>query len=124
MITPEKFREDCQTTLPDLNGSVTLKGLSGPVEVQRDSLGIPHIQARSQRDAYLAQGFVTAQDRLWQMEYDRRRGSGRWAEVVGPIGVAEDKLMRKFRLEASARADYLASAASDPADAGCLRRRG
>ena len=112
MITPEKFREDCQTTLPDLNGSVTLKGLSGPVEVQRDSLGIPHIQARSQRDAYLAQGFVTAQDRLWQMEYDRRRGSGRWAEVVGPIGVAEDKLMRKFRLEASARADYLASAAS------------
>ena len=112
MINPENFREDCRATLPELNGSVTLKGLSGPVEVYRDGLGIPHAQARSQRDAYLAQGYVTAQDRLWQMEYDRRRGSGRWAEVVGSSGVAEDKLMRKFRLEASARADYLASAAS------------
>lgn len=104
--------EDFRAALPELNGSVTLKGLSGPVKVQRDNLGIPHIQAGSQKDAYLAQGFVTAQDRLWQMEYDRRRGNGRWAEVVGPHGVVEDKLMRKFRLEASARADYLASAAS------------
>ena len=104
--------EDCRASLPELNGSVTLKGLSGPVKVHRDRLGIPHVQARSQRDAYLAQGFVTAQDRLWQMEYDRLRGSGRWAEVAGPSAVAEDKLMRKFRLEASARADYLASAAA------------
>ena len=104
--------EDCRAALPERNGSVTLQGLSGPVQVYRDTLGIPHIQARSQRDAFLAQGFVTAQDRLWQMEYDRLRGSGRWAEVVGPSGVAGDKLMRKFRLEASARADYLASTAS------------
>ena len=104
--------KDCQTALPDLKGSVTLPGLAGPVRVYRDSLGIPHVQAPSQRDAYLAQGFVTAQDRLWQMEYDRRRGSGRWAEVVGPHALAEDKLMRKFRLEASARADYLASNSS------------
>ena len=104
--------EDFRAALPELNGSVSLEGLSGPVEVHRDRLGIPHVQARSQNDAFLAQGFVTAQDRLWQMEYDRRRGSGRWAEVVGPSAVAEDKLMRKFRLEASARADYLASDAS------------
>ncbi len=108
MISPEDLREDCRAALPELNGSVTLKGLSGPVTVFRDSLGIPHIQARSQRDAFLAQGFVTAQDRLWQMEYDRLRGCGRWAEVAGPSAVTGDKLMRRFRLEASARADYLA----------------
>ncbi len=112
MFSLEDFREDLRAALPELNGSVTLKGLSGRVEVHRDSLGIPHVRAPSQRDAYLAQGFVTAQDRLWQMEYDRLRGCGRWAEVAGPNAVAGDKLMRKFRLEASARADYLASAAS------------
>ena len=112
MFSLEDFREDLRAVLPELNGSVTLKGLSGRVEVHRDSLGIPHVRAPSQRDAYLAQGFVTAQDRLWQMEYDRLRGCGRWAEVAGPNAVAGDKLMRKFRLEASARADYLASAAS------------
>ena len=113
MVTLEDFQlKDLRAALPQLNGSVTLKGLIGPVTVHRDSLGIPHVQAGSQRDAFLAQGFVTAQDRLWQMEYDRRRGSGRWAEVVGPSAVEGDKLMRKFRLEASARADYLASNAS------------
>ena len=100
---------DCRAALPDRNGSMSLKGLCGPVRVHRDHLGIPHLRASNQRDAWLAQGFVTAQDRLWQMEYDRRRGSGRWAEVVGPQAVGEDKLMRRFRLEASARADYLAS---------------
>ncbi len=113
MVTLEDCQpKDLRAALPELNGSVTLKGLIGPVTVHRDSLGIPHVQAASQRDAFLAQGFVTAQDRLWQMEYDRRRGSGRWAEVVGPSAVEGDILMRKFRLEASARADYLASTAS------------
>ena len=104
--------KDCRAALPELDGTVTLKELSSPVTVHGDSLGIPHVRARSQRDAFLAQGFVTGQDRLWQMEYDRLRGSGRWAEVAGPSAVAGDKLMRKFRLEASDRADYLACAPS------------
>jgi penicillin amidase len=64
------------------------------------------MKAESELDAFFAQGFVTAQDRLWHMEYDRRRGSGRWAEAVGESGVAQDKMMRRFRLEASAKADY------------------
>jgi len=80
--------------------------LQGTVKVFRDRYGIPHMKAESELDAFFAQGFVTAQDRLWHMEYDRRRGSGRWAEAVGESAVAQDKMMRRFRLEASAKADY------------------
>jgi penicillin amidase len=98
--------EDLKAALPQLDGEIALRGLKAPVEVYRDQHGIPHIRASSQWDAFLAQGFVTAQDRLWQMEYDRRRGAGRWAEVVGKSALEQDIMMRRFRLEASARADY------------------
>lgn len=101
-------KRDLERALPNVSGNVRVVGLDAPVEVYRDGLGIPHIRTNSERDAFFAQGFVTAQDRLWQMEYDRRRGSGRWAEVVGPTGVEQDKLMKRFRLEHSAKADYQA----------------
>ena len=94
--------------IPQLSGTLRLKGLNGRVEVYRDGLGIPHVRAESERDAFFAQGFVTAQDRLWHMEYDRLRGSGRWAEAVGDGALEQDKLMRRFRLTASAKADYAA----------------
>jgi penicillin amidase len=98
--------EDLQGALPKLTGKLDVRGLTEPVEVFRDEYGIPHIRAANRRDAFFAQGFVTAQDRLWHMEYDRRRGMGRWAEVVGPAAVEQDLAMRRLRLEASARADY------------------
>ena len=98
--------QDLANSLPRTNGKVSLKGLAAAAQVYRDAYGIPHVRATSETDAFFAQGFVTAQDRLWQMEYDRRRGSGRWAEVVGQSGLDQDLLMRRFRLEASARADY------------------
>lgn len=101
-------REDLTQALPKTDGAVSLKGLGASAEVYRDRWGIPHLRADSEPDAFFAQGFVTAQDRLWQMEYDRRRGGGRWAEVVGPEALEQDLLMRRFRLEASARADYQA----------------
>ncbi len=94
--------------VPSLEGRVSLAGLERPVEVVRDSLGIPHIRAESLHDAFFAQGFAHAQDRLWQMEYDRRRAAGRWAEYAGPSGVDQDVLMRRLGLVASARADYAA----------------
>lgn len=100
--------EDLKRALPRLDETVRLGGLKSQVNVYRDGLGIPHIQASGEMDAFYAQGFVTTQDRLWQMEYDRRRGAGRWAEAVGLTALAQDKLMRRFRLEASARADYQA----------------
>jgi len=72
-----------RTSLPQLRGELTLAGLSAPVEVLRDRHAIPHIYAQSAEDAYFALGFVHAQDRLWQMEFQRRVAAGRLAEVVG-----------------------------------------
>ncbi|MDP7588765.1 MAG: penicillin acylase family protein [Dehalococcoidia bacterium] len=106
MISEMITGQDLKSAIPNLTGTVHLAGLYGAVKVFRDQYGIPHIKAESEMDAFFAQGFVTAQDRLWHMEYDRRRGSGRWAEAVGEQGVAQDKMMRRFRLEASAKADY------------------
>ena len=112
MLTPAAAPQALNRAVPQANGKLSLPGLAAAVEVYRDPWGIPHIRAASTADAFFVQGFVTAQDRLWQMEYDRRRGSGRWAEVVGPAGVEQDLLMRRFRLEAAARADYQASSAA------------
>ena len=106
MISEKINRQDLKSAIPSLTGSVQLRGLQGTVKVFRDRYGIPHMKAESELDAFFAQGFVTAQDRLWHMEYDRRRGSGRWAEAVGESAVAQDKMMRRFRWEASAKADY------------------
>ena len=94
--------------IPRLSGTLRLDGLKGTVDVYRDELGIPHSRAENEHDAFFAQGFVTAQDRLWHMEYDRLRGTGRWAEAVGDGALEQDKLMRRFRLVASAKADCAA----------------
>jgi len=88
--------------------SVRVPGLDARAQVWRDPQGIPHARAESSHDAFVAQGFVHAQDRLFQMDYDRRRAYGRWAELAGAGAVAQDVQMRRFRLAASARADYAA----------------
>jgi penicillin G amidase len=82
-----------------------LRGLDGPVEVLRDRAGVPHCWAVSEHDAFFAQGFVHAADRIWQMDYDRRRGLGRAAEVVGPAGATGDALSRRLDLAGGARRD-------------------
>jgi len=105
---PGITREDLKGALPDVRGRLRIPGLRAQVEIWRDAEGIPHVRAASVHDAFLAQGFVQAQDRLWHMEYDRRRAYGRWAEYAGPSALAQDIQMRRFRLEASARADYAA----------------
>lgn len=90
----------------DQMSRLTLPGLSAPVALYRDPYGIPHIRAESMADAFFAQGFAHAQDRLWQMEADRMKAQGRWAELVGAGGVEQDKLFRRFRLAKSAVRDY------------------
>ena len=99
---------ELKAAVPNLSGTLRLDGLKGPAKVYRDELGIPYVRAENEHDAFFAQGFVTAQDRLWHMEYDRLRGSGRWAEAVGDGALEQDKLMRRFRLAASAKVDYAA----------------
>jgi penicillin amidase len=100
---------DLQAALPDVTSTLRLPGLQQPVDIYRDQWGIPHLRAENEHDMFFAQGFVTAQDRLWHMDYDRQRALGRWAEWVGPMGVAEDRLMRTFRLERAAKADLAVS---------------
>ena len=76
--------------------SLSVAGLAAPVEVRRDRWGVPHIYAKSQRDLFFAQGFVAAQDRLFQMEMWRRQGEGRLAEVLGQAAVSRDRFARLF----------------------------
>jgi penicillin G amidase len=92
-----------------------IAGLDGPVEIIRDGLGVPHCRAVSEHDAFFAQGFVHAADRLWQLAYDRRRGLGRSAEYVGRAGVVGDSLYRRLDLASGARRDLgaLSAAARD-----------
>src|SRR3954451_7097214 len=79
-----------------------LPGLSAPVEVWRDSLGVPHVWARDEADLFRAVGYVHAQDRLWQMELFRRVADGRMAEVLGPRLVDTDRFLRTLGMGRSA----------------------
>jgi penicillin G amidase len=80
--------------LARLDGTVAVPGLAAPVVVRRDRFGVPHIYAQSQGDLFLAQGYVVAQDRLFQMEMSRRAGEGRLAEILGPKAVERDRFAR------------------------------
>jgi penicillin amidase len=79
---------------PQLKGETFIPGLAGRVEVIRDQFGIPHIYAGSEQDLLMAQGYVHAQDRLWQMETFRRVASGTLSEVGGREMVGLDHWMR------------------------------
>ena len=73
--------------LPKIKGKLHLQGLHAPVEVITDRYGVPHIYARNEADLFFAQGYVHAQERLWQMEFNRRLGSGRVAELFANVAV-------------------------------------
>ena len=90
--------------MPKTSGQLQLP-ISGPAVVRRDARGIPHIGAANWQDAMFLQGYVTAQDRLWQMDGLRRYGSGTLAEISGPGAVPLDELSRKQRMRAVAEAD-------------------
>jgi penicillin amidase len=80
--------------LAQTSGVIRLSGLHRDVEIVRDRWGIPHIYAADPHDLFFAQGFVHAQDRLFQMEFWRRLGTGRLAEVLGPPAVKVDRWLR------------------------------
>jgi penicillin amidase len=77
-----------------VDGELAIGGLSAPATVRRDKLGVPYIHAASLDDGLVAQGFVTAQDRLFQMELFRSLGQGRLAELIGEKGLKSDRLVR------------------------------
>jgi penicillin amidase len=89
-----------------ISGALQLEGLKAQVEVVRDKWGVPHIYAANMEDLLFAQGFVQAQDRFWQMEFQRRLADGRLAEVLGEPALPADKVMRRFDLRRAAQRDY------------------
>ena len=91
-------------SLPKVEGEVPAPGLKAAVEVLRDAYGIPHIFASNEADAAYALGYVHAQDRLWQMEMNRRIGSGRLAEILGPAGLEADRFLRTIGVRRAAQA--------------------
>ncbi|MEK6613154.1 MAG: penicillin acylase family protein [Gemmatimonadota bacterium] len=103
---PSALLDSARARLAVLDGTVRIAGLDSAVEVRRDTWGIPHIYARTQHDLFLAQGFVAAQDRLWQMEMWRRAGEGRLAEVLGPTFVEKDRIARALRYRGDWNAEY------------------
>ncbi|MEO8541056.1 MAG: penicillin acylase family protein [bacterium] len=86
-------------------------GLNATLAIRRDAFGIAHIEAATEHDAWFGQGFASAQDRLWQMEYDRRRAVGRWAEAAGPTGLAADRMAKRLGIEGAAKHDLQMMAA-------------
>jgi len=97
--------KDLQAALPDLESTQYCEGLEKTVTIHRDPWGIPHIRATSEADLFFAQGFATAQDRLWQMDFDRLRCLGRAAEYLGASALTEDALMRRRNFEAVSKLD-------------------
>jgi penicillin amidase len=88
--------------LPRTRGLEVLPGLDAAVEVVRDPWGTPHIRAASLGDACAAQGYVQAQDRLWQLELNRRVGHGRLSELFGERALAADRFLRRIGLRRAA----------------------
>ncbi len=100
------LRSAAHSALPVVDGDVHISGLSAPVTVRRDAHGVPHIEAATQEDLFVAQGYVTAQDRLWQMDMFRRNAEGELAEVLGPSLVKHDTAQRVLEFGAIARRIY------------------
>jgi penicillin amidase len=95
-----------KAALPVLDGDLHLAGLSAPVTVRRDAHGVPHIEAANEDDLFFAQGYVTAQDRLWQMDAFRRNANGELAEILGPSLVRHDRTQRVLQYRNTAQRIY------------------
>ncbi len=89
-------------SLPQIDGEIVLAGPHAPVEILRDPYGVPHIYATEPHDAYFGLGFAHAQDRLWQMETQRRIGAGRLSELFGPRTVETDRFLRVLGIHRAA----------------------
>ena len=102
---------------PDTDTTLTLPGLEDDVHIYRDENGIPHIYAQNKHDLFLAQGYVHAQDRFWQMEFWRHVSLGRISEIAGEATVSSDTFIRTMgwnRIAEESLAYYQTAKASMP----------
>lgn len=93
----QSFETLARSSLAQIDGVLSLPGLRDSVRVLRDPWGVPHIYAENLDDLFFAQGFVQAQDRLWQMEVYRRTYEGRLSEILGPDYLRHDRLARLLK---------------------------
>ncbi|MBI1738062.1 MAG: penicillin acylase family protein, partial [Acidobacteria bacterium] len=107
----EALREQARAALAQTSGELKIAGLKQPVEIIRDAWGVPHIYAQTQEDLFFAQGFVVAQDRLWQLDLWRRKAMGELAEVQGPDAVERDRFARLLRFRGDWRAEWMSYSA-------------
>ncbi|MBC7852727.1 MAG: penicillin acylase family protein, partial [Pirellulaceae bacterium] len=100
-----RWQRTIEARVPAIAGNV-LAGVHASVEIQRDQWGIPHIYAKDDRDLYFGLGYAMAQDRLFQLDYLRRKGLGRLAEVLGKSGLESDTVARTVGLNRIAAAEW------------------
>lgn len=95
-----------RSSLPELDGVVKSDGVRAPVEIIRDKDDVPHIYAQNKLDAYWGLGYTHAQDRLWQMEFQRYIGQGRLSELFGPSAMQSDRLLRTIGINRAAESAW------------------
>ena len=100
------IKEMSRARLPKLDGSIYVKNIAGEIEIIRDEFGVAHIYAQNTNDVLFGQGFVHAQDRLWQMEVNRRAARGRLSEFLGKDALDTDKVARTLGFERIAKQDW------------------
>src|ERR1700690_2546283 len=102
-----------RSVLPDLDGAVPVAGISAPVTVNRDKHGVPTLEAATLSDLFFAQGYITAQDRLFQMDLLRRAAAGELSEIVGDVALKHDRQQRILGIRATAEKGLLAATPED-----------
>ena len=98
--------KNIENYLPDLNKEHEPDKILDDISIYRDEYGIPHIKAKNSYDAFFGQGFATAQDRLWHMEYDRKRAYGKLSELVGVSGLDNDEFMGSLNIISNVKDDF------------------
>jgi penicillin amidase len=91
-----------RSALPELDGPIPVAGVSAPVSVTRDDHGVPTIESATPDDLFFSQGYVTAQDRLFQMDLMRRAATGELAEIIGDVALEHDRRQRILGIRAAA----------------------
>jgi penicillin amidase len=109
------MRFSVHRAFPDVDGEVAIAGLRAPVEVVRDDMGVAHIYADNQHDLFMAQGYVHAQERFWQMDFWRHIGAGRLSEMFGDTQVETDVFLRTMGWHDVAAAQYAEAKPEDRA---------
>jgi len=111
-----------RSALPEIDGTLAVRGLSAPVSVTRDTHGVPTIEAATLDDLFFAQGYVTAQDRLFQMDLMRRAAAGELSEIVGDVALQHDRQQRILGISATAEKGLQTATPEDRQQFGAYAR--